>query len=267
MAWNPGDDSRFEPAKRELLNWVHSGLRLERASSTRFHHLIDDWKSGRLIRPSQSSLTDEERFEVHNQQLLSPTYDIFVIQHDWARAFEGSQDFKVEALSPYDFHLPYPNCCFEFVLSGKSVCLLSRFDYKNYGLAIFVNIGETWLQPPLRWQEFKPLASILDAQFRAIGIALEAQVAMTEVVRASAKLNRSRERSGRQRVNDYHVVKLARRSRPEPLPSSGEGGDRSGVRLHFRRGHWRHFEEHKTWIKWTLVGDPDLGFIEKHYSI
>jgi hypothetical protein len=33
------------------------------------------------------------------------------------------------------------------------------------------------------------------------------------------------------------------------------------------RGHWRHYERHKTWIKWTLVGDPDLGFVDKHYRL
>lgn len=36
---------------------------------------------------------------------------------------------------------------------------------------------------------------------------------------------------------------------------------------HIDRAIWRRFETHKTWIKWTLVGDPDLGFIEKHYRL
>jgi len=31
--------------------------------------------------------------------------------------------------------------------------------------------------------------------------------------------------------------------------------------------HWRHFENHKTWIKWHLRGDPCLGFIDKHYRL
>ena len=47
-------------------------------------------------------------------------------------------------------------------------------------------------------------------------------------------------------------------ARPEP---------ETGKRLHFVRGHWRRYEEHKTWIRWRLRGDPDLGFIDKSYRI
>lgn len=63
----------------------------------------------------------------------------------------------------------------------------------------------------------------------------------------------------------HHVISLAnRRNRPAAL--GGDGSSRRR-RLHFRRGHWRHFETHKTWIKWMLVGDPDLGFVEKEYRL
>jgi hypothetical protein len=52
------------------------------------------------------------------------------------------------------------------------------------------------------------------------------------------------------------------------LPAAdGEREPGRKKRLHFRRGHWRHYETHKTWIKWMLVGDPDLGFIEKQYRL
>ena len=46
----------------------------------------------------------------------------------------------------------------------------------------------------------------------------------------------------------------------------GTGTHRS-PRLHFRRGHWRHYEDHKTWIRWQMVGNPDLGFVEKQYRL
>jgi hypothetical protein len=36
-------------------------------------------------------------------------------------------------------------------------------------------------------------------------------------------------------------------------------------RLHLRRGHWRHFATYRTWIKWMMVGNPDLGFVDKEY--
>lgn len=37
--------------------------------------------------------------------------------------------------------------------------------------------------------------------------------------------------------------------------------------MHFVRGHWRHYEVSKTWIRWHLRGDPDLGFIDKEYRL
>lgn len=266
MAWLPGDDPRFLPASRELTDWMKHGLVLQRPNGTKLHYLIDDWKTGKLARPSQDH-TSGQAFDLHTAQLLSREYQVFLVEHDWAGAFEGSKDFAVDiGVTPYDFRTPYPDCCFEFTISGKSVCFLAHFDGENYGVATFVRLSKTWLQPPLRWQEFRPLLEILDAQFRAIGIALEADVATTEVVRAPHKVNRAKERRRRALVNDYHIVKLARPSHPARLQDPS-GSDRRGVRLHFRRGHWRHYEQHKSWINWTLVGDPDLGFIEKHYSL
>lgn len=105
------------------------------------------------------------------------------------------------------------------------------------------------------------------AAIRAICVALEAEVAATEVVRTPHKLNHARERRGRQPIFSYHTVNLARRSRVERLPADADHEPAWRVRLHFRRGHWRHFENHKTWIKWMLVGDPDLGFVDKHYKL
>jgi hypothetical protein len=88
-----------------------------------------------------------------------------------------------------------------------------------------------------------------------------------DVIRAPHKLNAARERRGDVPMLDYTTINLARRrERPEPLSENGDES-RQSVRLHFRRGHWRHFETHKTWIKWTLVGNPDLGFVEKHYRL
>jgi hypothetical protein len=105
----------------------------------------------------------------------------------------------------------------------------------------------------------------LARNIRSICIALDAEVAVTEVIRAPHRLNHQREKQGKKPVLDHHVVNLARRSRVEPLPSAGDREARWHPRLHFRRGHWRHFEDHKTWVRWCLVGDPDLGFIDKEY--
>lgn len=79
-------------------------------------------------------------------------------------------------------------------------------------------------------------------------------------------INHQRERRGRLPLADYHVVMLAHRRRLEPLPRD-PGAEVTRKRLHFRRGHWRHYANHKTWIKWMLVGDPDLGFVDKEYRL
>ena len=105
----------------------------------------------------------------------------------------------------------------------------------------------------------------VDKQIRAIAIALDAEVIETECVRAPEKLNKAREKRGEPPLRDYHIVSLAQRHRAAPLPDH-ERRHRS-PRLHFRRGHWRHYEEHRTWVRWTLVGNPDLGFIEKEYRL
>lgn len=49
-------------------------------------------------------------------------------------------------------------------------------------------------------------------------------------------------------------------------------GTHESPRLHWRRGHWRVLdrgtpEERKTWVKRTLVGDPEKGFIHKDYRV
>jgi hypothetical protein len=44
-------------------------------------------------------------------------------------------------------------------------------------------------------------------------------------------------------------------------------GAAASPRLHFRRGHYRHYPNHKLWIRWCLVGNPDLGFIDADYRL
>jgi hypothetical protein len=63
-------------------------------------------------------------------------------------------------------------------------------------------------------------------------------------------------------------VSLARRAaRLEAREDDGLQVPGPKRRLHFRRGHFRHFDGWKTWVNWCLVGDPDLGFVDKHYKL
>lgn len=139
-------------------------------------------------------------------------------------------------------------------------------------------------------------ADLIISQIRAVAIALDASVAQTSVVSADRKLNHARERRGHLPIYDYHVVSLANRARARPIPV--EPGEHGGVRkaLHFVRGHRRNIDAHdeqvmactphqwtaydtdsrsnctacnarSRWINWHLRGDPDLGFIDKHYKL
>jgi hypothetical protein len=101
------------------------------------------------------------------------------------------------------------------------------------------------------------------ATARAVAIALDAQVAETDVVRAPHRLN-ANERGVVGRLlrtitsSNWRAVLALLLCRRRLLSASATA---------FRRGHWRRFPSHKTWIKWTLVDDPDLGFIDKRYRL
>ncbi len=108
----------------------------------------------------------------------------------------------------------------------------------------------------------------LAGQIRAIAIALEAEVAEAIVVRAPHKLNRARAKRDQLPMLDHHVISLANRRRVAQLEEEYRDGEkRRSPRLHFVRGHWRHYSAHKIWIAWTYRGDPDLGFIDKDYKL
>jgi hypothetical protein len=93
-------------------------------------------------------------------------------------------------------------------------------------------------------------------------------------------LNKHRAKAGKTPVRSYNVVRLHRKHtvRSECTTPTGRR-----VRCHYRRGHWRHYElpssgaeqvvdkdgilRSRTWINWMLVGDIDLGFVDKEYRL
>jgi hypothetical protein len=188
----------------------------------------------------------------------------FVIEHDWSAALSAGHDG--------DIRLPYEVCAFEFRLGDRPVIAIATQFAGDIVFSMAVEM-DRWVfcGAAMSTSSGRSISSdgvsrvawrVAD-QIRAVCIALDAEVAVSEAVRA----DHPGAGSGALRVpgRDYHVVSLAaRHARPAPL-----GGDPTGrrVRVHFRRGHWRHFDNHKTWIRWMLVGDPDLGFIEKHYTL
>lgn len=265
---------------QELAPWWTGDLVLQRPNGSCFHRLIDACLEKRLI----LMLGTSKESGIQRGSVTPPVGESltgrqsFVVEHDWASAFKGATDFDGG-----EVHLPYEKMVFEFVISGKRVVVLTSSDYDIARISPFIETKcAGWVIPQFIYErtdsgiepsrtsgnvELDNMRDLLIRQIRAICISLEAEAATTEIVRAPHKLNRAREKMGRTKLVDYHVVRLAHRSRPSTLPEANDGEKRTSPRLHFRRGHWRHFGEHKTWIKWMLVGDPDLGFIDKHYRL
>jgi hypothetical protein len=196
---------------------------------------------------------------------------IVLVEHNWGAAFSKADDEYRSG----ETRLPYDACCFEFVLSGMRVLCVS-IQRDAIEATIFLMCKRGWVAGEAFILFASHTASehgehllqdLIERQIKAIVVALEIQVATTDVIRANHRANASRERQGKAPFLDYHVVTLTRRDRPAPLQAGGDEDPTRRVRMHFRRGHWRHYDNHKTWIKWMLVGDPDLGFIDKHYRL
>lgn len=218
--------------------------------------LVNDWVSeGRPISPgSQYPTPDPIKFKAWEN--VQP----FVVQHDWAKAFANAREYL-----DGDYKLPYESSAFEFRISGKNVIALCAQTDDFFSFEPFVECDGWWVCPN-RDQHGLAAFVLLRSTVKALCIALDAEVATHDVVRVSEQSSRARIKKGRIPFFSYHVVDLAKRTRVGNLPAAHDA-DGPRVRLHFRRGHWRHFEQFKTWVKWCLVGDPDLGHIDKEYRL
>lgn len=235
--------------------WLkNDSFKLEKNDCSRLHKLKGDFLKKRIVIESEPN---PER----NAEILFKDMHSFVVQNDWASAFDGSNDFDGG-----EIRLPYSICAFEFRISGKNVIVLTyqSEDQTDTCAMPFVQADDYWICYEKKAKEMPPF-QLAWKQIRAISIALDAEVAETDVIRAPHRLNIKREKSGKLPLFDYRVVKLGNRHRVKTL--SSDSNIKTRKRLHFRRGHWRHFETSKTWIKWTLVGNPDLGFVDKEYRL
>jgi hypothetical protein len=267
----------FSEAMKGWIAWADPTGSDEPTSSGKTHYVIENpqstaWHKVRAAYLGKRILLGDvnKADAVFNYEQLkigdthAPFFDeepqVFLIEHNWAAAFEGASDFDEG-----EFPLPYQHSAFEFVLSGRRVIVLTL--ERQCTVVSEIGVG-WWLASVIRTFDDLGETALYPALYkliRALCIAMDAEVVASTVVRAPHRLNRQRERQGKLPINDYHTVNLARRSRVERLPSTGEPDAKWHPRLHFVRGHWRHYDNHKTWIRWHLRGDPDLGFIDKHY--
>lgn len=240
-------------ALRDLRQW-YAGLVdgqpvIMRNSTSRFHKLEEAFGNGDVVALGNS---DALLARVANPPLPRA---VFLVEHDWARLLKNSEETEGEVLLPFDY------CAFEVNISGlHAIACVDQAD--NMIPHIFYHTPHGWIFSPgivngePSWRDGAAL-------IRATCIMLDSEVAEVETIRAPEKLNAARQKASKTPLRDHHIVKLDRRRRATPAP--GDGEEKTRKRLHFRRGHWRHYATFKSWVRWTLVGDPDLGFVDKEY--
>jgi hypothetical protein len=268
-------------ANADLTEFVDGGLRLQSPGTSALHHLTEAHPKGDFV----SQQMDGQRCRVApetNKFRFWGDEQVFLLEHDWSSALQAVKEQAV------DFRPPFSDQVFELKLSGKRICSRVQIDPADGEVfcVCFVWLSSAWVMLPLydlnrgiipdsppsfldlQWtaKYLDPIYDIVIAQIRGACIALDANIATTEIIKASPQIRKSRIASGKPAPYDFRVLTLKRRSTVDRDATPETTG--SHVRLHFRRGHYRHFSDNsKTWINWTLVGDPDLGFIDKHYRL
>lgn len=251
----------------ELARWsAESGLKIERPDGPSFRKLRKAVAEGRTAYLGKDPLATAPALDFEKEVFRHA--EILVIEHDWAAAFNGA---NIESAT---IRLPYDVCAFEFKFASRPVIAFAIQVDTDIVFCPAICFGDLWMVTdfvlPLDFdandERTAYVIELLDAvseQIKAACIALDAEVAEASAVR---EVHSGSGKGISQPLKAHHVISLARRtSRPAAL-SSGDGSGRR-KRLHFRRGHWRHYEDHKTWIRWMLVGDPDLGFVDKEYRL
>jgi len=77
-------------------------------------------------------------------------------------------------------------------------------------------------------------------------------------------LNRIKIAEGKQPSYSWRTVVVPAMLRARAI----NGGTHASPRLHERRGHWRKLEGgRQVWVRDCLVGNPDLGVVEKDYKV
>lgn len=252
---------RRADALGDLIQWAQSPLVLGPATESLFHRATPE---------AIFSAAEDEWVPPEIAEAQSQAPGVFLVQHDWAGLLTNAD------VDAGGVRLPFEYCCFEARVGARRVCALVCSDDSGPfrlipivqvvgGWAVFCSFDLRSGEPrPEVGSGFEPLAAMLYAQVRAVAIMLDAEVVNSEVVRAPHQKNTVRLKRGLPPIYDHHILTLARR--PRALAVRGEpGGHRR--RLHFRRGHWRHYAASKTWIRWCLVGDPSLGFADKDYRL
>jgi hypothetical protein len=79
-----------------------------------------------------------------------------------------------------------------------------------------------------------------------------------------AQLNAARSRRGRPPLIDFHTVRI-RDELARTLRQTTSSAEPDGVRLHWRRGHFKARKSGLYWWNPHLAGRKELGYVEKDY--
>lgn len=267
-----------------MLLSIGSRVRLVQTSSTRMHHLASS-----TVKAMFEHIKDKE---VPLIKEIGMPQSVFLINHEWDSLLGASSVDEGED----DCVLPSHYSAFEFTFHLRKVD--TDDDDTEFGSIQVVSIlacGELDEHPRLSNSSFVSIARLiskngLDDWFllpdeevivsgktfpnhlvprikkliSATCVMLEAEVAVRKSIPAPDRLNKARAAKGKSPIPPYYVVNLAKRHRYEPGDANGYQGR---VRLHFRRGHWARTASGKTvWRRWCLVGNPDMGWVDKVYK-
>ncbi len=295
-----GWERRVLLAEKDVLESFAGPLMLQRPTGTVFHKARQSFEEGDMLMPYANFSDHDDSVPITEHPGMRGGYagdhHIFLVEHNWAGAFADSN-----ALEGEERRMPYPLTAFEFQINSRRIVvnivqwddrdkprpvdlpphtslvtiqtkagwmLPMAYEFQPHGFVIPQHISSREEIKATKFvQVITPLMALIHAQIRAILIMLSAEVAETPVVRIPHKLNEARVKKGKKPMLDYHVVSLAKRARYESLPTGPYHEPSHRKRLHWRRGHDRHYANHKVWIKRQLVGNPDLGFIDKHYRL
>jgi len=257
--------------KRKVIDFVTKwgrSLKIEKPDGTSFRALRKAVAEGNTVCFGARDVYAEIPSHDYEKEVFRFA-EVFMIEHDWETAFGNAN------IDDATVKLPYDVCAFEFKFSGHPVIALATQFCSEIVVTPAIYHEGVWMMMDFvgNLHDTKIdtgnegaliLMQSISKQIKAACIALDADVATAEVVREP--FTSAHGKNNYQPLKGYHVVRLANRG-ARALPRSDQRETGRHVRLHFRRGHWRHFEAHKTWIKWMLVGDPDLGFVDKHYRL
>lgn len=217
------------------------------------HKALESLKKGQFAPPKDSIPSKEECMNFANMLAMAP---VLLINKNLPPIADHEK-----FIGECEIILPFPIMAFELSIESTRLIVISHQEQGLKPRYIYSMYSSEGFIVPL-CVDFEENNTI-QKQIETICILLDSGVAKKEVIRAPIKLNKKRNKSGKELIQDFYCISLLKRIRY----SLTEGIRQKGVRLHFRRGHWRHYETHKTWVKWTLVGDEELGFVDKGYKL